>query len=285
MKEQLPLKVIVSNVKAKQKRNNEKDSKKTNKGVDYAINTYNNIDTRIKELKVAREFLSILQRLGDTGAIVLGGYAMYQYQTTQLGIDEATAMNNVITKAETTQQGRTASNQSNIQQIPELKPVMVFTNALIQFNKKISNARKRFARGEITGKELAKTYFLYRVLMPTMYAAISSSFGGGFIGLFDDENDKDLEEYLRAAVAQIAMSPVKGMPLLHMFVPGLLQAGIEGRGYAPSIPVITDIWDSSVNRYSGDIDIKAEEVIAAMLEPLTGVPIGRITRNIKKIQE
>lgn len=237
-------------------------------------------------LEVIKELTSILQRTGDTGAFVIGGYAKYQYLINEGKMSEDEAMNKVIVDGLQNQQSHTPSNLSTVQQNNNLKAVMLFTNATIQFNKKVDNATKEFARGEITAKQYAKIMFIYRVVAPAIYGAIGTAMSGGVVGMFDDEEeDRSAEAFGKSMAAQIAMSPLKGVVGLNTFAPNLLQAKIQGYGFAPSLPIAGDVWGAMVNHYSGDIDIDYPMLLAAIIEPATGITATSAVRKTRQLKE
>ena len=233
--------------------------------------------------------ISILQRTGDTGAWIIGGYAKIQYLMKEKGFTEEAAIEQMIKDGLQNQQSHIPSTLSGVQKNPYMKPVLLFTNALVQFNKKMDDAGKQLARGEIDSKQYAKMFTLYRVMMPSIYGAITTGMSGGIWGMLaralgDDEKKKQ-EEYAENMLVQMAVTRAKGTPIINFFIPDLLLAALTGNSYGISVPIISDIDRAFRDRFSGDIDIKPELVLATLLDTFTGLPATQAVGSSRIIKD
>lgn len=130
-----------------------------------------------------REMMMLNIRLGDRGAIYLGGWALYKSQLKKnlaAGMDETTAKAKALDAFERvtdeTQQSGRLSQQSYWQSNPFLRAFTMFQSSQNQYLRKEINAVRGVITGRMDKSKATKTLFIYHVLLPCLFQYAADGF-------------------------------------------------------------------------------------------------------------
>ena len=176
---------------------------------------------KIAQVRSNMDKMMILTRLGDVGAIVIGGWPLYQYtyeQTLKQAQDEgfAPALAEEIARkeAETKFSEVTARQQQDSNLFSQgawqrsgsfAKMFTMYMTTPIQYHRNVASAwRAYFTKDEDGNRrgsfgDLVKNTFIFHVLLPQIYTAI----GSAFIGMFGDDDDASKEFWDRQKAALV----------------------------------------------------------------------------------
>jgi hypothetical protein len=226
-----------------------------------------------------RELLMANIKLGDRGAIYMGGWALYKAELKKnlaRGMEQEKAKALALEKFERvtdeTQQSGRLSQQSYWQSNPFLRAFTMFQSSQNQYLRKEINAIRGLATGRMDPKQAAKTIFIFHVLLPCFFQFASDGF------------DWDEKAQLRAAL----LGSLNGIFILN----GILERGIDlalgtadaWKATSTALRDVIPFWGSGedlakffINLAEGDIDLEDYiEVVRAFGKPvgeLTGVPV------------
>ena len=226
-----------------------------------------------------RELLMANIKLGDRGAIYMGGWALYKAELKKnlaKGMAEEKAKALALEKFERvtdeTQQSGRLSQQSYWQSNPFLRAFTMFQSSQNQYLRKEINAIRGLVTGRMDPKQAAKTLFIFHVLLPCFFQYASDGF------------DWDEKAQLRAAL----LGSLNGIFVLN----GILERGIDlalgtadaWKATSTALRDVIPFWGSGedlakffINLAEGDIDLEDYiEVVRAFGKPvgeLTGVPV------------
>ena len=166
-------------------------------------------------------------KLGDRGAIYMGGWALYKSELKKnlaQGMSEEEAKTKALERFERvtdeTQQSGRLSQQSYWQSNPALRMFTMFQSSQNQYLRKEIGAVRGVLTGRMDKAQAAKTLFIFHVLLPCLFQFASDGF------------DWDKEAQLRAAV----LGSLNGVFVLNS--------------------LLTKIYDHTINRWVFDIKPK-----------------------------
>lgn len=166
-------------------------------------------------------------KLGDRGAIYMGGWALYKSELKKnlaQGMSEEEAKAKALERFERvtdeTQQSGRLSQQSYWQSNPALRMFTMFQSSQNQYLRKEIGAVRGVLTGRMDKAQAAKTLFIFHVLLPCLFQFASDGF------------DWDKEAQLRAAV----LGSLNGVFVLNS--------------------LLTKIYDHTINRWVFDIKPK-----------------------------
>ena len=226
-----------------------------------------------------RELLMANIKLGDRGAIYMGGWALYKAELKKnlaKGMSEADAKAKALEKFERvtdeTQQSGRLSQQSYWQSNPFLRAFTMFQSSQNQYLRKEINAIRGLLTGRADGKQAAKALFIFHVLLPCFFQYASDGF------------DWDEKAQLRAAL----LGSLNGIFILN----GILERGLDyalgtadaWKATSTTLRDVIPFWGSGedlakffIDFAEGDIDLEDYvEVMRAFGKPigeLTGIPV------------
>lgn len=226
-----------------------------------------------------RELMMLNIKLGDRGAIYLGGWALYKAELKKnlaAGMNEEQAKAKALEKFERvtdeTQQSGRLSQQSYWQSNPFLRAFTMFQSSQNQYLRKELNAIRGLATGRMGWEQVVKTIFIFHVLLPCFFQFASDGF------------EWDKKAQLRAGL----LGSLNGIFLLN----GILEKGLdiamgETNAWSATRTGLRDVipfWGSGedlakffINLAEGDVDLEDYmEVIKAFGKPvgeLTGIPV------------
>lgn len=226
-----------------------------------------------------RELMMANIKLGDRGAIYIGGWALYKAELRKnlaAGMNETEAKKKALEKFERvtdeTQQSGRLSQQSYWQSNPFLRAFTMFQSSQNQYLRKEINAVRGLMTGRMDKMQAAKTLFIFHVLLPCFFQWASDGF------------DWDKKAQLRAAL----LGSLNGIFLLN----SVLEKGLDiALGTADAwqatrmgVRDVVPFWGSGedlakffIKMAEGEIDVEEYmEVIKAFGKPtgeLSGIPV------------
>lgn len=226
-----------------------------------------------------RELMMLNIKLGDRGAIYLGGWALYKAELKKnlaAGMNEEQAKAKALEEFERvtdeTQQSGRLSQQSYWQSNPFLRAFTMFQSSQNQYLRKELNAVRGLVTGRMGWEQAVKTIFIFHVLLPCFFQFASDGF------------EWDKKAQLRAGL----LGSLNGIFLLN----GILEKGLdiamgETNAWSATRTGLRDVipfWGSGedlakffINLAEGDVDLEDYmEVIKAFGKPvgeLTGIPV------------
>nr|DAL99035.1 MAG TPA: crystallin beta/gamma motif-containing protein [Bacteriophage sp.] len=161
-----------------------------------------------------RELMMANIKLGDRGAIYIGGWALYKAELRKnlaAGMNETEAKKKALEKFERvtdeTQQSGRLSQQSYWQSNPFLRAFTMFQSSQNQYLRKEINAVRGLMTGRMDKMQVAKTLFIFHILLPCFFQWASDGF------------DWDKKAQLRAAL----LGSLNGIFLLN----SVLEKGLD----------------------------------------------------------
>lgn len=153
-----------------------------------------NFEKEVAGIRNFRDRIMVLTRLGDAGAIIAGGWPVYSYykkQALQAGKTEVEAheegVRRFVRATDRAQQSAEIMSQGYWQRGGGLaKLFTMYQTSPIQYNRIMVGAIKGWKRGQISGKQAAKTVFIYHVLLPQIFTAMGSL----GIGAFSEDDER-----------------------------------------------------------------------------------------------
>lgn len=148
------------------------------------------------------DWLTLNVRVGDIGAIVLGGYSQVKYLMNEKGMSKQKAFEQFRKDTADSQQFSSASSLSNLQNYARKNALarmfFAFTNTPFQYHRKFVDAIVQVARGETSKKQFAKMAVIYQVINPILYNMATSLTPLALALAWDDEDKREgiLQEML-----------------------------------------------------------------------------------------
>jgi len=225
------------------------------------------------------DYTLIFTKLGDRGAIYLGGWPVYKHAIDQ-GKTPEQAMAAFEKATAKTQQSKDV-DQMSLMQMDEAvgRTLSMFQSApFAQFRGEIRAFRQYFFKKEISRKEFGKRFLIYHVLIPQFYRALSN---GLLFGDFDEEDQ----------AITLVLGSLNAIPLFS----DLLNFGIrKARGkstpnagllkWAPNVyDTISDGYNALVNQGEGDYELATEYMADTALG--LGSVFGLMTPQSEQIME
>ncbi|KKL18563.1 hypothetical protein LCGC14_2474280, partial [marine sediment metagenome] len=206
-------------------------------------------------------------QIGDQGAIVMGGWPLFNYHIEQgKSVEESIRIFEKVMKQ--TQQSADLSDLSSFQRGGSFaKLFTMFLSAPNMFYRNEIAAIKDAIHGRGTKTQLAKTILIYHTLIPMMFQYVSDAFTW------------DEDEQLRA----IILGPFNGLFIIGSLLDGMIRKALGLRRFNDEVPIMS-IVDDAVRAMDllDPEDLDAEETLRAIRALASGV--GKITgRPIKTV--
>lgn len=244
-----------------------------------------------RDIKAAREsdehaawraspgFLNTLMlnvRLGDIGAIAMGGWPVIKHHMNQgKSIEEAVRIFEQVT--ESTQQSADLSELSTIQRGGSFaKLFTIFLSSPNQYlRKEVAGLRNLFA-GRASVAQAAKTITIFHLLLPMLFQWASDAFTW------------DEDEQLRA----IILGPLNGIFVIGDILDGMIRNALGLRVFDDEVPVYS-IKDDAIKAWEllspGDLDteetLRAIRGIAGLVGAKTGLPAKQLVDLVAAVEE
>ena len=207
--------------------------------------------------------LMLMVRLGDKGAIYLGGWSVYRHALKQTGShDQALKIFEETTKK--TQQSPDIDELSDFQRGGSWARLFtMFTSSQNQYFRREVGAIRGLINGRVTPKEFTKKIAIYHFLLPMLFQWVV------------DFGRWNKDHQMRVAI----MGSLNGIFILK----DLLDAGIlvlQGKKPFLSNTPINDVMNGVVASLedvsAGDVMAAIEELSTSSVGPLTGMPIQQL---------
>ena len=245
--------------------------------------------------------LTFATRKGDIGAIIFGGYPYYKYLLDS-GMSKEEAIRKFIIQTETTMQGKTASNLSELQTSKQLSFFMRFLNAPYQFSRMVVDTQLAYNRGDISQEQYSKIMTMYLVIQPLLFTSVGIAYKEGRDaikrGVKGEDDDRELGEkltdWLLEIFNQIIFTYTDPMPIVSGFIERLVKEG-ENQILKASGLTEQKIYDTLDTSALGDIEKSFGKFLTAvkngdaapavynfavLTEPAHKVPVATIIREI-----
>lgn len=237
----------------------------------------------VKQLNSWSNILAFNVRLGDIGAIIFGGKPYIDYLMKEKGMSKEEAFKQFRLDTLRSQQASMRSSLSRLQAAEMnwlMRALFAFKNTNNQYVRKCMDAVISYKRGEISGKQLAKTLAIYAVINQYLYVA----FGG--LGLFaaagagfddDDKNKQMWAEFMLWPAQNFGFLPIidDAVSQASYKLSNLILEGKAGPVRNPEQPILKDIY-TAVRTLQKD-DISFEDVLnafAPVAQTATGLPVN-----------
>ena len=122
-----------------------------------------------------RNAMLVMVKLGDRGAIMFGGWAVYRAELKKTG-DPAKAMEVFERKSRETQQSGDIDQQSEFQRNAFLKLFTMFTSSQNQYFRQEMSAIRGFFTGRMDRKTIAKKIAIYHFVLPMLFQFVADGF-------------------------------------------------------------------------------------------------------------
>lgn len=188
-------------------------------------------------------FMLINTRLGDKASLIFGGYPYMKYLLEVEGLSQQEAARVFEKQATRTLQSslrvHLSQGQANADSFGT-RMFLVFKNQQLQYVRKVVDAYVQFKNGEISQSKFAKTAFIYLILNPMVYTALTQ----GWFAADDDDREEDLKNLLTSPVSQFFGAYPFGEGVAGFFVDNAASLVSEGKLTAPrqmGLPMFDDI--------------------------------------------
>lgn len=231
-----------------------------------------------------KNYLLITTRIGDAGAILFGGGAVYHAVLKKTGSKEM-AIKAFEKATASTQQSADISQLSAWQRGGEFaKLFTMFTSAQNQYLRRELGAIRNLLKGRLPAKEFAKKIAIYHFVLPMMFQ-LASDFG-----------EWDEEEQIRAMI----LGPLNGYFILGDILDWTVREALNiGADFELPVHQIQfgPITDSVKGLYKAgaaldqeeilleDVLIAVEELSSRTIGPMLGLPVKRILDSYEGIND
>lgn len=215
------------------------------------------------------DLLTINTRLGDVGAIMLGGKPYVDYLMQTKGMSKKEAFAEFRKSTLRSQQANTRSSLSTLQARDMnfiVRGLFAFKNTPAQYARKIADAIYEYQRGEISRAQLAKVVAIYGLFNSWMYSALTTL---GLLAWYYDDDDADeilADELFFSPFVQMAGC----LPVLDMAVGTAAQVAKAKmfdhtvRMERPELPVVSELF--KMGQMAVKDDLAAEDVLNMLVE-------------------
>lgn len=205
-----------------------------------------------------------LVKLGDSGAIILGGYPIYKYHLSQ-GRSPEEALRIFESVTESTQQSADLSEQSSWQRGGSFaKLFTMFMSSPNQYFRKEFGAVRNLAAGRIDKAQFFKTVAIYHLLLPMFFQWVSDRFTW------------DKEEQLRAMI----LGPLNGIFIFGDGLDAIIRAALGMQDFGLGMPIWSIFKDfGKALRLLDPDELDTEDFIRALrglaggVGGATGIPL------------
>ena len=235
-------------------------------------------------------------KFGDIGAIIIGGWPVYQYtydQAIKRGATEAEAAAEAevaFTEASAVQQSTELHTRSHFYRTSELaRTLLLFRTSPLLYHGKVQaslrEAQEAYVNsrdGKISGDEAleiakasAKSIMIFQVVLPQIYYMIA----GGFVGFWHDDDDVRAT-YWKGAAATLVLGNLSAVPIAggiaayatgaSAFSPTAEEAGGSALIDASMALTSVDWADIEFDDLMGEDNSKAIRAVSKMIDVTTG---------------
>lgn len=257
----------------------------------------------IRDVRSIRDRMMFLTRWGDLGAIIQGGWAVYQYH-----FDKAIRDGKTPEQAARIAEEEFSISTDRAQQSSQVfaqgywqrggswtKLFTMYMTSPIQYQRTMMNAikawsTKRDGKRRVSTRDMLKTVFVYHVLLPQLFTAM----GSWFIGLWGDD-DEVVENFWRRQLAALVVGNFNALFMagtaIQSIVTAVLEEDKEWMAESITIPFLDKMADLGVgitelsNAEDADEYVEgADKVLSAILS-FGGVPYEPIKKQLDGMHE
>jgi len=265
----------------------------------------------IADIRTRRDQWMFLTRYGDLGAILVGGWPLYQYTYDQTyakaeadkkspeEADRLAKKEAARRFSETTARQQQDSNIFSLgyyQRGPGVQKMFTqYMTTPIQYHRNVANAIRAWStkdaegRRRITTGQMAKTVFIFHVLMPQIYTAI----GSAFIGMWGDDDDA-VNEFWRRQGNALLIGNLNSLFIVGDFIEGFIATlGNKDQSWLldtniPALQVVEDglkgLSQALNAEDSGEYWDGVNEVLENVFRGY-GIPYGQVMDFFKAAEE
>jgi len=229
--------------------------------------------------------LMIMTKLGDGGAILMGGVPYYNIEykkAKKAGASEVEARQIAIDKfvdvTSRAQQSSEVEDLSALQRGGSLaKLFTMYKTSQRQYFSHTREALRNIARGDGTITDVKKL-LMYNVTLPALFAAVDVAAWRALTG--DDE--EDVEEFGKDALQSMVTTNLSGLFILGDAVSSVYNQA-RGKDFGHNIPLLSSLskHEKAIGKaIAGESDLTdLEESLFPLMGDMTGIPF----KNIKKL--
>jgi hypothetical protein len=230
-----------------------------------------------------KNLMTLNVTLGDSSAIAIGGWCYKEYLKAEKGLTEKEAQAVVAEQSNKTQQSPDVEERSRLQRGGSIVQLLtMYSTGPIQAMRQELQAIRGYAGRRISGKQAAKTLFIYHVLVPAMYSLTASVIAG------DDAEDTAKQLGLATILGPMgsAYSVGRGVSATMRGLFGLTAFQNQG----PFSDTISKVIKIANKVAEGDFEDLTADDYAKSMEALLaikgyGVPVSRVTRSAQNLIE
>jgi len=221
--------------------------------------------------------LMLATKIGDKGAIFVGGWTVYQAELRKTGSKEK-ALDAFEKFASETQQSADLSQQSQWQRGNSFtKLFTMFTSSQNQYFRKEIGAIRNLIAKRISPAKAAKKIMIYHFILPMLFQWVASGFR------WDDKDQK------RAAI----LGSFNGMFILKDMLDAIVRTALGMKKFDPSIPILTTGKGAAkaAKIFTAE-GITNEDIIEAIQDlstgtigPITGLPLKQLLNAYEGVLE
>jgi hypothetical protein len=243
--------------------------------------------SKFKLNPVLSNLLTLNVKFGDILAIAQGSWIMKEYLLTQINPDTGKtyttkeAFQRAFELSEKTQQSGSMQELSAIQRGGSAAQLMtMYSTGPVQALRQEVEAVRDLAAGKITKKQFIKTMFIYRILVPSMFAAASNAISGG------DDEDKLKTQLIAVTLGPFGSTYAVGTVVTEAFrrVLGLRRYELDGT-FADTVNDVEKIAEKFTKDKELDLDDYAAALQAVTVFTGHGIPVQRFTRSAQNAME
>jgi hypothetical protein len=233
----------------------------------------------VKALNGWTNIMAINVKLGDIGAIIFGGKPYVDYLMKTKGMSKAEAVRQFRLDTLRSQQAGVRSSLSRLQAHDMnwlTRALFAFKNTNNQYIRKTADAIISYKRGEIDGKQLAKTIAIYAVVNQYLYVAATSLGLLGYALSGGDEPDEAVNELFMWMPQNFGFLPIldEAVNQAAYQLINLARAGKIKNIRNPEIPIVNDVYNAVKGFAKDDMSFADWVNATAPLGSLaTGLPL------------
>jgi len=244
-----------------------------------------------KNMESWSNFLTVLPRTGDIGAIIYGGYPLVKYAMKPkaqggLGMTEKQAAELFHKETLRAQQSSNLASKSEFQNSRNIfgRLFYAFKNTPNQYLRKNVNAVISYLNGDETAGQTAKTLLIYSVIQPALYALVGTLVGGLLLGKFKDKKGEEVADNIfRDIIEQLAVAPFTAVPFFNDIINASVRKAMGKKVWKViNMPMLDDL-ETSIRKLQKK-DVTAKDLLYSLetgLELTTGVPAHTVDRYSK----
>lgn len=227
--------------------------------------------------------LSSFVRFGDIGAIIFGGYGHIKANI-EAGMSMQEAVKEFKFDTLRSQQSSNAASLSSWQKNRGAvqRMFLAFKNTPHQYFRKLVDATINLQRGEITLKQYSKIVMNYALMQPVLYV-MAKNLWKAALDLFDDDDENSIFD---GVIEQVLVGTFDAIPVVNDIMHLVYrQATGQYSGNSANLIGYDDIYKSVRKFAKDDKDVYDWiEIISPLIEGLTGAPLQRYERILKKYE-